>query len=73
MDDFSISNLHFPVRLTLTDLLDGLADIEIDRTVGDTSSTTHTGDPAEILRIVVELMHEPLACPLTTCGPRVVP
>jgi len=36
---------------------DRLADIEMDWTIDDTSSTTHTGDLTEHLRIIVKLMH----------------
>lgn len=46
-----------------------LPDVKLNRTVNDTSSATHTGNPAKVLRKIVELVHQSLPGSLSARRP----
>jgi hypothetical protein len=72
--DIGFCILYFSVcnDLFFLYLPNGLANIEIDRAIEDASSAADAGDPAKILRKIVELVHDPLPGPLPAGRPRIM-
>ena len=69
-DNFPIYNLQFSIRaFFFLDFFDCLTDVEMDWAVQDTSTAAHARDPTEVLRKIVELMHQPLPRSFTTRRP----
>ena len=65
--------LHFPEAppwgrgaSLFFDLFQGLANVEVDRAVNDTTAAPHTRDLLKVLREVIKLVHEPLPGPLAS-------